>query len=196
MTGLDDHLLRTFAAVPQASRVLDLGCGDGRHTVALARLGFDLFACDEQRGAVAAVREQLAPLLGTEEAARRFTQAHLDALGYPDDFFDWAVAVAPFLASHDRGRLVDTLRELRRVLKPGAWVYVAASEAPDTLNSRQASQGFAGDSEMTFTFTPTTLVALMEEAGFVEAQAPHTIHEGEDRFLSAIFRHVDPGTPI
>ena len=191
-----DHLLRTFAAVPHASRVLDLGCGDGRHAVPLARLGFDLHACDAAEGAVAQARARLADVRGTEEAVRRAIRARPDALGYPDAFFDWVVAYDVYAQAFTRERLLDVLRETRRVLKPGGWVYLTVPALPDEIDLGSDDVGYAGDSALPFRFTPDTLGELMDEAGLAEAQRPRrTLDDGRPR-LRAIYRRVEAGTPV
>lgn len=118
-----DHLLRTLAAVPPGVRVVDLGCGDGHHTVLLAQLGFDVWAVDPDPDGVAAARRRLADVLGDDEAARRVSRASVDALGFPDAFADWAVLAA----SPDR--VAGALAEAARVLRPGAWVWVGGTDA-------------------------------------------------------------------
>ncbi len=169
-----DHLLRTLAAVPPGARVLDLGAGHARHTGPLAALGFDVWACDAAPEAVAAARAALAPVLGEEEAHRRATPARPDALGYPDAFFDWVVArdVAPARAG---ARAV--LEEARRVLKPGAWVWVTVAE-----------EAWGGGVQ------PEALTVLAAEAGLALAERASPDVDGGRSYLRGIYRRVDPGT--
>lgn len=172
------HLLRTLAAVPVQSRVLDLGCGPGRHADPLARLGFDLYACDEEVDAVAATRRCVADVLGPEEAERRVTPARPAALGYPDDFFDWVVAHGTYDTAESAAELKDMLGETRRVLKNGGWVFAAFRQSlvgPD--------------------LTAETLTKLFAEAGLALAEDPAEEHDGEP-VLRAIFRKVDATTPL
>ena len=116
-----DHLLRTLAAVAPGARVVDAACGAGRHLDALSRLGFDVWAATS--GDPGPARRALAATLGDDEAARRVTRADPDALGFPDAWADWAVLSDVALPD-----LADALAEVRRVLRPGAWVWV---EGPD-----------------------------------------------------------------
>ncbi len=170
------HLLRTLAAVPVGSRVLDLGCGTGRHAEPLARLSFDLYACAADSDAVAAARDRVAEVMG-EEAARRVTVARPAALGYPDDFFDWVVAHGTYDTAASAAELKDMLSETRRVLAPGGWVFVAFRKA------------LAGPD-----LTPETLAKLFAEAGLALAEDPAEEDDGEP-VLRAIFRKVDATTP-
>lgn len=171
------HLLRTLAAVPVQSRVLDLGCGSGHHAEALARLGFDLYACAEDERAVEATRARVTGVLDEEEAERRVTVARPGALGYADDFFDWVVAHATYDEADSAADLKDMLAETRRVLKNGGWVFVAFRRA------------LAGPD-----LTPETLAKLFAEAGLVLAEDPAEDDDGEP-VLRAIFRKVDATTP-
>lgn len=151
MSALSDHLLRTLAAIPPRSRVLDLR---GTHTDALVRLGFEV------HGADAPVFPQLA---------------------YPDAHFDWIVAVRPFRGADAAGQAA-LLREARRVLAPGGWMYVAVPSASDHSSS-------AGG------FTEEALGALMAAADWAEAQAPRLIEEEQAALVQAIYRRVEADTP-
>ena len=117
-----DHLLRTLATVAPGARVVDAACGAGRHLDALVCLGFDVWAATD--GDPEPARRALAQTLGDEEATRRVKTADPDALGYPDAWTDWAV-----LSDPDPTHLADALTEVRRVLRPGAWVWVDGPDA-------------------------------------------------------------------
>ena len=169
-----ESLLRTLAAVPPTSRVLDLGCRSGRHTEALVRLGFDVHACAPADADVQATREALRALIG-DEANRRVTRARPEALGYPDAFFDWIVADGAFDADH-AGPRPEPVEEARRVLRPGGWLWVAADAR--ALGDAAAS----------------ALTALFEAAGFALAERPFVEEQKGYPVVRAIYRRVDAGT--
>ena len=94
--------------------VLDLGCGTGRHTVALAREGFVLCGLDISEKAVRQTQQWLAEE-GFSEDIRIGEMYQL--LPYKDNFFDGVISIK---AMHhallaDIKRLV---REIERVMKP------------------------------------------------------------------------------
>lgn len=97
--------------------VLDAGCGGGRNTIAMARLG-----AAEAHGIDLGAQ-------GIEDAARRasslpnvrFRQGSVEAIPYPDASFDiiWCAGVLMHTEHDDR-----TLDELARVIRPGGLLYM------------------------------------------------------------------------
>lgn len=161
-----DHLLRTLAAIPPGSRVLDAGCGDGAHTDLMHRLGFEVWACDDAPEPVTATRGRMSG--EGFDAETRVTQARLGALGYPDDYFDWVVAYGSLDGIAPEERL-GALDEIRRVLVPGGWVFIGTEEV-DAYG----------------------LLALSEASNLALAERPAPEPDGGIR---GIFRKVEPGTP-
>jgi tellurite methyltransferase len=95
-----------------ASRVLDLGCGLGRHAVAFATAGFATFGLDASGNAIAVARDA-AHEAGVHVDLRL---GGLDALPYEDGFFDYVLAFN--VVYHGTGDdLLTTLGEVRRVLR-------------------------------------------------------------------------------
>lgn len=191
MTEPSDHLLRTFGALPIASRVLDLGCGHGIHTEPLARLGFDIYACDPSPEAVENVRSRLDGVLAEGEAEKRIARSQFDALGYPDGYFDWVIAFDSLSRLETKSDLLGTLGEIRRVLRPGGWLYIVVPAVPER-ESGAGERGYAGDSGLSPTFTPRTLDELVDEAGYAVVESPSVgVSEGARR-VQAIYRKIDP----
>ncbi len=106
-------------ALATGSRALDVGCGAGFLTVALAERGFRADAVDP----VPAMVEQ------TRQHARAFADRVAPSLGdacalpFPDQAFDLVVAlgVIPWLAQPDRA-----IQEMARVARPGGSILVTA----------------------------------------------------------------------
>lgn len=91
-----------------------------------------MWGTESDPDAVAAARDALASIIGADDARRRVTPGAPDALGYPDDWADWAV-----FAARDEHDLVAGLAEAARVLTPGGWVWV---EAPASESFEQAAE--------------------------------------------------------
>jgi SAM-dependent methyltransferase len=118
-----DYLERVLDVRP-GDRLLDVGCGVGRHVVELARRGYRMTGVDVSRGLLK-VAERLAREAGVD-ADLRYRDARL--LDY-DSEFDAAYSVcegAFSLVPSDEENLA-ILEGMRRAVKPGGRVSVCAS---------------------------------------------------------------------
>ncbi len=111
------------AAVPPASRVLDLGCGTGEVAVQLIRLGYEVFGLD--------IAEPMARYARARCGSNRFRVGDMERLPFPDDTFDAVVClgVIEYLAADDRA-----LREIWRVLRPGGTAVISTPSAISPLH--------------------------------------------------------------
>jgi len=191
-----DDLLRTMAAVPVQSAVLDLGCGEGRHTEPLLRLGFPVHACDPRPEAVAATRSLVADLIDEDTAEQCVGQATLETFDYPEETFDWVIAYRAEVYVETGDDLERLFTESRRVLKPGGWVYVTlpASEADLEDEERSGGDGRPVENEDDATgFTMEQLDARRHEADLQVAKEPEIVHEEGGPRVHAIYRNVETG---
>jgi SAM-dependent methyltransferase len=107
-------------------KILDIGCGGGRHVKLLAEQGFDAYGIDFSAEGIK----------HTNEVLSRFNlEAHLevggvDNLPYADNFFDGAIAFAVFYYADAEGMRKD-LDELHRVLKRGGRALVVTRTTDD-----------------------------------------------------------------
>ncbi len=62
------------------NRVLDLGCGTGRHTILLVKECFEAFGCDNSKEALCVIKEIL--------PNNDFKLCDMSRLPYEDEFFD------------------------------------------------------------------------------------------------------------
>jgi SAM-dependent methyltransferase len=178
-----DHLLRTLAAVPVSSQILDLGCGAGRHTEPLLRLGFPVHACDPRPAAVEAARARVSDLIGADQADTSVQVTPLDALGDLDATFDWVVADGAEAYVDDEDDLRVLLAASRRLLTPGGWLYLTLPAPPE--------EGEEGRG----TFALDALERLRREADLAEAGDPTRLDEQTPPRLRVLYRRVDPQTP-
>jgi SAM-dependent methyltransferase len=110
-------------------RVLDLGCGVGRHTVALARLGFVVTATDVSPSGLATCAAHLA----REGLGATLVRHEMETLPFPDRAFDGLIAFNVIHHTTTTG-MRRILAGMRRVLhrpepaegRPGGQAYFTA----------------------------------------------------------------------
>lgn len=108
--------LRHFP-IEDGDRVLDLGCGEGRHTLAASLagdvtvVGVDLSLADLQ-----ATRGKLAEFSGDVRGRPELLSANAGSLPFADDSFDKVICSEVLEHLHDYER---ALGEIERVLRPG-----------------------------------------------------------------------------
>jgi tellurite methyltransferase len=112
---LFDQLLK--GRFDSCARVLDAGCGDGRNLVYFLRSGFEVFAADRDREAIATVRA-LAAGLAPELSPHHFRTAEVEALPWPDASMDAVVCSAVLHFAADERHFDRMLHEMWRVLRP------------------------------------------------------------------------------
>ena len=105
--------------LPADSRVLEVGCGAGHTTVALAQRGFLVDALD----AAQAMASQTGTLVEQFGLSQRVSTGTGDIyhLPYPDASFPLALAIGvlPWLADRDRA-----VNELARIIAPGGYLLI------------------------------------------------------------------------
>jgi tellurite methyltransferase len=106
--------------------VLDLGCGTGRHTLFLAQAGFEVSAVDSSPEALSILGKQI-----NEKGIRvNVLQGdYFDDL-FAGDSFDFVLAYnVIYHGSRDSFR--NTIRLIRRWLKPGGWFFFTCPTRQD-----------------------------------------------------------------
>ena len=130
----EEEVVRFAARLRRGGRVLDLGCGPGRHTVYLAQQGFEVHASDI---ATDGLQETLRRIrLGGVQAA--VLRSDMTAIPYPDAVFDAVIAVNVIYHGF-RDDVEACLAEVRRVLKPMGLFFVTfnATESDDWGRGRR-----------------------------------------------------------
>jgi ubiquinone/menaquinone biosynthesis C-methylase UbiE len=115
---LADWLEAQKAHLPTNGRALDAACG--AHAVAAAffvKQNLETFACDALETTLAEAK--------THAPKATFLASPLAELDFPEDYFD-VIAVGAALLSQPRSTLLPTLRNLRRMLRPGGALIGAA----------------------------------------------------------------------
>jgi len=116
--------------LPPGSRILDVGCGAGRHTVELARRGYQVTGVDISAGMLAEAEK------AAREAGVEVKLIHADATQFTSDkLFDAAICLCEgafsLLGSEDDAIEHDLaiLRHIHAALKPGARFILTAPNA-------------------------------------------------------------------
>jgi ubiquinone/menaquinone biosynthesis C-methylase UbiE len=141
LTGADParSALLQQAELRPGQQILDIGCGTGSLAILLKQLHpkIDVVGLDPDPKALALARRK-AQRAGVSP---RFDQGFSDALEYPADSFDHVFS--SFMFHHLRNnQKEDTLREIRRVLKPGGYLHLLDFRGPNTGDTRPVTHWF------------------------------------------------------
>jgi ubiquinone/menaquinone biosynthesis C-methylase UbiE len=123
-TGADLKRLESLARGLSLPQALDLGCGAGHASYALAKGGAEVTACDLSDEMLALVEDE-AELRGMEIRVRK---CPAERLPFAEDSFDLAVTR---YSAHHWSDVPAALRQLRRVLKPGGSLVVIDIVSPE-----------------------------------------------------------------
>jgi SAM-dependent methyltransferase len=136
------------APLPGHARAVEIGCGVGRFTVALARRFALVDAVDVSETMIALARQ-----IGMPDNVRLHVGSGRDLSGLPDGAYDVAFSHLVFQHIADREAIASYLRELARVLAPGgvaalqfdtrprSFVAAAVRALPDPLLPRLRRRG-------------------------------------------------------
>lgn len=123
-----------FFCKADLQRVLDLGCGTGRHTDLLYRSGLTVYGCDSSADALRIARATLPQV--------QFQQCDIGLLPYRDECFDGIICHA--VIQHGTiAAIGKTAGEIHRVLKRGALLFltVISTDHPEYLTGQEIEPG-------------------------------------------------------
>jgi SAM-dependent methyltransferase len=130
MVAMEDPLVRRAVGDPKGLRVLDLGCGTGRHALWLAAGGAEVWALDFSEGMLREARAKP----GAEAVHFRAHDLH-EPLPFEEDRFD--LVVSGLVLEHLRA-LGPFFGEIRRVLGPSGRAVISAMHPAMFLRGVQA----------------------------------------------------------
>lgn len=122
-TTLVSLALKSFK---KGGKVLDLGCGCGKHTKFLAENGFEVYATDYSNAGLKAAKE----FLEENKLKAEFKEAFIDDIPYEDGFFD-AVVCYGVLNYNELEVIEKTAYEIHRVLAGGGVAFVFSRSNKD-----------------------------------------------------------------
>ena len=101
-------------------KVLDLGCGTGRHLIFFAKRSFEVYGFDSSPKAIKLAKEWLKK----EDLSGRLTVLRMEEdFPYEDNFFGGIISIQ--VIHHNLVEdIKNTLKELERVLKPNGILYI------------------------------------------------------------------------
>ena len=130
LPALEEPVVRAAAGEVKGLRVLDLGCGTGRHTVWLAQGGAHVTAVDFSEGMLAQARQKLGA-----HAVRWLVHDLHQALPFENGEFD---LIVNGLVLEHLNNFVAFFVEMRRVLKPRGRAIISTLHPAMFLRGSQA----------------------------------------------------------
>jgi SAM-dependent methyltransferase len=108
-------------------RVLDVGCGSGRHVVCMSDFGLEVYGMDYSPAGLRLASEWLA---GSGQSQRLILADMRCAFPFPTAFFDALIATQ--VIHHAQLAIVrETAREIARVVRPGGFILVSVPVRTD-----------------------------------------------------------------
>jgi ubiquinone/menaquinone biosynthesis C-methylase UbiE len=110
-----DEMVVRFLAKNNGKRnqkVLDLGCGSGRHCELLIKQGYQVYGCDVSANAIKMTIERIRKL----NLKGKFEVSYFNSLPYENEFFDMIIAWHSIYYNNFE-TLLGTINEISRVLK-------------------------------------------------------------------------------
>jgi SAM-dependent methyltransferase len=103
----------------RVQKVLDLGCGPGRHVIYLSRQGFEVYGLDISPAGVERCRKELEQY----RLQASVQVADMLSIPYPDAYFDWVLSVQVIYHT-TAATLKQAIQHVRSKLTPGGFFYV------------------------------------------------------------------------
>ena len=128
------ELVAFYAAIEEKGKLLDLGCGQGRDAISLARLGFAVLGVDSSRVGIA----QLNELARKEQLPLQGVVA--DMYEY-DDFASFRFILLDSIFHFGKKERAKEIAFLQRILEgatPGTWLTVCIQDTGHKLKTFQA----------------------------------------------------------
>ena len=152
---LVEHLLAYFIENLKGKKILDVGCGHGRDAKYLSERGFEVVGIDLSRSLLKIAR-RMAP-------KAKFLLMDMRDLKFGDEEFDGIWSCASFLHIPKREAL-KTLKEFRRVLKPGGLLYLGVKKGEGERMVEK--EHYKGGKKFFAFYTEKELKDMLKKVGF------------------------------
>jgi len=145
--------------------ILDIGCGGGKTVNTLAKTATEgkIYGIDYSEVSVAVATKTNKRFINAGRV--EILHASVESLPFPDDMFDLATCVESYYFWPD---LVNNLKEIRRVLKPGgSLILINACYRDERFEKRNSNLAKIGD----FTYhLPEEFRVFLKDAGYSSIQ--------------------------
>lgn len=105
------------------SRVLDIGCGEGRNIIYFMREGYDVYGIDTHSSAIKMCR-MVAGSIDKGIDLSHFIEANAATIPYKDEYFDAIISSAVMHFASDENHFMQMMTEAARVLKPSGIFFI------------------------------------------------------------------------
>lgn len=130
-----------FPKVTPGERILDLGCGDGRHLKFLSQLGFTVTGVEISQK----ICELLQDRFSSFEAPIKISVGHAAHLDFADNTFDRLLAWNSCYYMSMTGPDFDShVAEMARVLKPQGWITVSIPKKTNFIFEHSSGETHPG----------------------------------------------------
>lgn len=134
---IEEQLILGLVGPVQGKRVLDVGCGDGVLSVALARAGADVTGVDADPRMLTAARDRASKA----DATITFIEGDAWQLPFADDTFDVVAAITVLCFIGDAARAAN---EMARVLRPGGRLVIGELGRHSLWAAKRRLSGWLG----------------------------------------------------
>jgi SAM-dependent methyltransferase len=117
------HFIEKY--VPRGSRILDVGGGPGRYTIALLDKGYKVALADISAGLLAKARQEIARVRRRSNLCGLYKRCATDLEGIPGKSFDAVLLLGPLYHLCGASERRKAVKEALRVLKPGGFIFSA-----------------------------------------------------------------------
>ena len=202
---LEIDFVESVLDLPSSARVLDVGCGFGRHSVELAKRGYEVVGIDPSSAMIVAAKARARETAVTPQ----FLQTQAEQFE-SDRSFDAAICLFTTLGQISaQGENIGLVRRVYDALKPGGWFVVEVPQRETAVRHLKFQEQFgagerytavtrqydaadqtiteyfqlvAPESTRNYTlryrlFSQSELAALLQQAGFA-VQAVYGNYEG------------------
>lgn len=147
------ELIAFFKSIPLNSKVLDLGCGQGRDAIAIASLGFEVAGIDNSKVGI----EQMNLIAQAKKLNLTGIVADIYAFDKYDDY-DFILMDSMFhFAKNDKEKEVALIQKILRTIKNGSVVVICIQDSGNKLQilneTIDATGAYPRLTDKSFTYT-------------------------------------------